>query len=540
MPLDDRDDEPTVGNYPDELADLMVGLAKLRDAEHDYQQAHDYFTGNVPEFFASAKLARRIEKTGTSFRVNVAKKAVTAVTDRMEIGSVVAIGANGKGQDRLTKALMEQVWNPNELTLEAPDWHERAGEFGDGYLFVWPTELAGESDQALGVDLFFSSPIGTRAVYDPENPRRIRFVIKTWDEGAGERKVTRVNLYYFGAVDDPDEGKRGRIEKWVTLEGTNGTEAEHWTEYQVDGEPWPLPNPYGQVVWHFRTARPYGVPLHREAYGSQDAINKLIVSLMNTVDFHLLPQRAALMDGEADEDDDDFDDFTADEDETLTDEQKKALSGGLSKMKSGPGELWLLKNTRALVQMDAADPDNFLKPTEFFMRMMAQVNDMPLHFFDPGGDQPSGDSRRQAEGTLTNKVDRLEDAFEPVWSGALTKAMHMLGFTNVVRVDVRWTPAETVDDADGWTTAKAKIDAGVPVQQVLIEAGYEPEQVAGWLTNNDEQDLRRRVALLGELAKAVRDMGTGVGMGVIPPELVQQVMAGFLPTADDDGTGGGE
>ena len=521
-------------NYPDELRDLMVGLRKLSDLQPHYREAHDYFTGNVPEYFASAKLARRVEKTGTSFRVNVAKKAVTNITRRMEIGGVTALGRNGKPSVRLTQAL-QQMWDDNQLTLEAPSWHERCGEYGDVYAFVWPSEVNG-AGTPTGVDIFFSTPLQTLAVYDPENPRRISYVIKSWEEGAGARKRSRANLYYFGDPDDPDESRRGRIEKWVTDEGTDGQIPEHWRPHEVEGEEWPLRNPYGQVVWHFRTDLPFGTPLHKESYGAQDAINKLIVSLMSTVDFHLIPQRAALTDGDTDDDDDDFDDFGDDDEETATD-ARRAGESGMSNLKTGPGELWILKNTKALVSLPTADPNNFLDPAEFFMRMMAQVTDQPLHMFDPGGDQPSGDSRRQAEGSVTKKVDRLEDLFEASWSGLLTTGMRMLGYGQVSRVDVRWTPSEIVDDAEGWTTAKAKIDAGVPVAQVLIEMGYESDQVQAWLTGNDEQDLRRRVALLAELAKAVRDLGTGVGMGVLPPDLVAAVVGGFVPAEGTDDAG---
>jgi len=514
--------EPAVftGTYSDELRDVIVGMRALQDAEPDYLTAHDYFSGDVPEFFASPALARRVGKTGTSFRVNVAPKAVKAVTDRMEVGSV-SIPDN----EALTKILQAEVWDANELTLELPEWLERMGEYGDAYAFVWP------NDDEDGVDIHFSSALTTRAIYDPENPRKIKFVIKWWTEGAGERKIQRVNLYYFGTRREP-----GRIERWATREGTNGSEATHWTPWAgtEDDPVEPVTeNPYGQIVFHFRTARPYGIPLHYGAYGAQDALNKIVVSLMTTMDYQIVPQRALLTESEAD-DDDDLDDFDDDDplDPTATAEGKDNQSG----LKTGPGELWILKNAKSLVQLPPADPQNFLSPADFFLRMMATATDIPLHFYDPGGDQPSGDSRRQAEGTLTKKVDRLEDSVEATLSGLLAAAMRILGYSEGTRVEVSWNPAQIVDDAEGWTTAKSKIDAGVPVGQVLQEMGYDAAEVATWLNDNDEQDLRRRVQLLGELAKAVRDLSTGVGSGVLPPEFVQAMLSGIIaPEGADDG-----
>lgn len=515
---------PFSGTYPDELRDVVVGIRALQDAEPGYLRAHDYFTGRVPEYFASPALARKVGRTGSSFRVNLAKKGVTSASNRMEVATVSV-----PGNDALTQVLQAEVFDANELALELPEWLERMCEYGDAYAFVWPND-----DD--GVDIEFSSPLTTRAIYDPERPRRIKYVIKWWTQGAGERKVQRVNLYYFGTGREGQPGYRvGRIEKWVTREGTNGSEAIHWTPWEgTEDEPDEpvIDNPHGQIVFHFRTARPYGVPLHFDAYGPQDAINKIIVSLMSTMDYHIVPQRALLTETEADDDDDDFDDFSDEEDDpsSPTDGERP----GNTKLASGPGSLWILKNAKSLVSLPAADPANFLNPADFFLRMMATTSDMPLHFYDPGGDQPSGDSRRQSEGTLTKKVERLQDSVENTLSAMLSKAMQMLGY-DVDRVEVEWAPSQIVDDSEGWTTAKAKIDAGVPVGQVLQEMGYDATQVAEWLSNNDEQDLRRRVNLLAELGKAVRDLGAGVGAGLLPPELVEQVMAGFIGQEPDDG-----
>lgn len=510
-------------NYPDELADLMVGMREIAKAETGYVEAHNYFTGDVPEYFASEKLAARVAKTGSKFRINVARKSVTAVTDRLEISSVVVAGTgDGRSNEALTRTLQQDVWDANELGLEFPEWLERLGELGDVYGFVWP------GDEPGTVDIHFSGPRSCRAVYDAENPRRIKYVIKAWTEGAGARRFHRANLYYFGTKDES-----GRVEKWATIENVSGVEPEHWRPWTgKDGEDEAVvDNPYGQIVWHFRTGRPYGRPLHREAYGPQDAINKLVVSLMNAVDFHLLPQRAALSEGDIESDDDDFDDFATEEDAAadavLPDPDRRD-----SRLKSGPGELWLLRNVKALVQLPPADPGNFLNPAEFFMRMMAQVTDQPLHLFDPGGDQPSGDSRRQAENTLTKKVGRVREAVELTAGGLLGKALEILGHPNV-KVQVRWSPAAQVDDREGWQTAAAKIEAGVPVAQVLQEMGYESEQVAGWLENNNEQDLRRRIELLGKLATAARDLGTAASLGVLDPALVQEIVQQITGPAEE-------
>jgi hypothetical protein len=510
--------------------DIVAGLEELAEAEPEYRKAKDYFDGTTPEFFASARIRRKLAAQGSRFRVNLAKKAVTNVLNRMEIAAVTV-----PDNAQATKRLQTEVWDRNELGLEMPVILERACSMGDEYVFL------AEGDDG-GVEIERSGALSTRIIYDPERPRHPKYGIKTWEVGPKadtSKRRTRVNLYY---PEDRDTGEPARIERWITRDGMKGVKPEEWEPYQIetvgDGEseivvPW-TEDLDRFPIYHFRTSRPYGHALHRDAYGAQDALNKLIVTHMSTIDHAGFPIRYALAEGGSSEGDDDSDDFGTLDDplETgITDEDGRRTDE-TSKLKSGPGEFWWLAGAKGAGQFDPADPKTFLEPEEFFIRLMAQATDMPLHFFDPGGDQPSGDSRRTAEGTLTKKVDYLELSFETTLSRLLTDALAILGI-KVSRVDVRWTPSQTTDDLEGWQTAKAKIDAGVPVAQALMEAGYDRDTVTEWMSNSDEQDLRRRISLLGDLAKAMRDLGTGVGMGVVPAELVQSVLAGFIPAADD-------
>lgn len=506
------------------VSDVLEGLEALAEAEPGYRDAKNYFEGTTPEYIASAALARRLAAQGSKFRINLAKKPVTAVTDRMEIAAVTVPDNTGA-----TARLQAEVWDRNELGLEMPIILQRACEFGDEYVFL------AEGDDG-GVEIERSGALSTRILYDPERPRHPRFGIKSWTVGKGDRKVRRVNLYY---PEDPDTSEPPRIERWISKAGTKGDQAGDWIHHEVvrrdDGEvtvPW-TEELERFPIYHFRTSRPYGVPLHRDAYGAQDALNKLVVTHMATIDHAGFPIRYGLTEGGSVEgDDDDFDFGTLDDPDStgIVDEDQSTET---SKLKSGPGEFWTLEGMKSVGQFAAAEPKTFLEPMEFFVRLMAQASDMPLHFFDPGGDQPSGDSRRQSESTLTKKIDYLELSFETTLGRLLRDALKILGI-DVPRVDVRWTPSQTSDDLEGWQTVKAKIDAGVPVAQALMEAGYDREQVKGWIDTTDEQDLRRRVTLLAELAKAVKDLGTGVGMGVLPPELVEKVIAGFISEPDEE------
>lgn len=519
MTLTAADLSSLADDLSDSREDLLEGLDAMDEAEPGYLEAKAFYDGTAKEYFASQRIARKIGRSGEVFRLNIAKKAVTAVTDRLEIAAVTV-----PDNDAATARLAE-IMADNEMPLEAPIVHEKACEFGDDYVFL------SEGDTPGTVSIERSGALTTRIIYDPEHPKKPKYGIKRWMTGRGERRRMRVNLYYPG---DPETGELPRLEKWITVAGTKGTDAVQWQPFYdpADGGVWPL-DLDRFPIYHFRTARPFGVPVHKGAYGPQAAINKLVATMMSTVDHHGYPTRYMLTDGAAEEGSDDDDDFGDVSDLDGTPENDRSDTSPTSKLKSGPGEAWWLSGVSGTGSYPEADPDVYLKPADFMLRMMATTTDTPLHFYDPGGDQPSGDSRRQAEGTLTKKVDHLQLGIEATWSRLYVDALAMIGIT-VEKVDIRWVPSQTVDDLEGWQTAKAKIDAGMPVKQALMEAGYEEAAVDGWLTDGSEQDLRRQVEVLAALAAASRDLGTAVGMGVIPAELVQQVMQRLVGEDDPD------
>ncbi|WP_176734724.1 hypothetical protein, partial [Streptomyces sp. EN23] len=106
-------------------------------------------------------------------------------------------------------------------------------------------------------------------------------------------------------------------------------------------------------------------------------------------------------------------------------------------------------------------------------------------------------------------------------------ALRRLGIEDPV-VTVDWVPARSVSSAEGWQTVKAKIDAGVPRRQALMEAGYRAEQVDSWLAGVDDAELQRRVDVLAALADSAQKLGTAKTLGVITEEQVAALMAGAI------------
>jgi hypothetical protein len=500
------------------MDDRCYALAEIEYHRPNYMAAYEYADGTRTELFASTIVARMLRAAGAAeFNVNIARRPIDAVLDRLSVAAVTVVedepAEDGEPTpdtpgETATDVLTSRVWDANELDLEWPDAMRKAMSYGDGYVFVWPGVDEGD------VDVYFDAPTVGRMFYDPESPRRKLFYAKSWEEG--DRK--RLTLYY------PD-----RIERWVTLPNTRGNKPQDWQPHidvddeEADDRPEPHvePNPYGVVpVFHLRPgSRPYGRPEHFDVFGAQDAITKLLATLMSTVDYHGAPQRYALTGRRPT---DDVSDIFEDDDDLGS-----APSSDISNLRSGPGELWMLRGVDAVGQLAPADVDAFMKPTSMYLRFASAVTATPMRYFEPTGVMPSGEAQRADEAPLLKKCETREKEFGGELSNALEFAMRILGYE--VEVSVRWAPGQSIDDLQGWQTANEKIKAGVPVRQALLEAGYSAEQVDAWLYDHDENDMKRRVELLVQLGQAVQSLGAGVALGVLSTEAVADVIASVMP-----------
>jgi len=505
------------------IEDVVHGWASLDAAAPGYLKAKHYYEGDVDEVFSSVRIRAAIAETGLRYRFNLAKTPVETLADRVELVAVTA-----PDQASISERI-EEVWDANDMDVHYPDLILRTFEFGDGYLGVFPLEQEDDEAQddpeavAAGVEIVYHSPLNNRMIYDPENGRRKLFFIKRWPvfRPGVEEPLWRVDLWY------PD-----MVERWISKTGGDLKRAEGWQEYtepDEDGADWELVNPFGEIpFFHHRNALPYGKPVHFAAYGCQDAINKSLITQLTTMDSHGFPQRYRLIDQDsATEGGAPGPDFPDDADAATG--NGSLVGGEGTGLRGGPGTMLELVGKGSVGQFPAADPTVFLDPASFYVRLMAQLTSTPLHYFDPSGEVPSGESLKVADAPLTKSAERahvmLRGTIVETWSFIL----RLLG-VQVDRLDVRWAPAQVATGTDDWNVIETKQRAGVPQHQTLVEAGYESEQVMAWLDQEGEaMDLARRLALLNTMADAIQKLGAGVGLGVIDEATAQQIIAQIVP-----------
>lgn len=518
------EENAAMANMPDKKVweDLEEALESLNDAIPGYKKAESYYEGTVKEKFLNKAVQALLTGSESDFNVNLAGRVVDAVQDRMEIAAVTAEpvedpdaeeedddesdnttgtppvdnstpGATGdtallgveepeeepeeemSEEEKLLDEAISKIWRDNEMDIEAPEVHQKMLTYGDAYLFVG---LCDDEEDPTRVDLFFNSPMNVRVLYEDENPRKKRLAIKKWEVGPKNNKKIRLNLYY-------GEGTYKFISKGSS-DRAGASDFQVFTDESTD-EMGYVENDSGEIpFFHFRTARPYGRPEHKKAYGSQDALTKLITNMMSTSDFAAFPQRWALQEtGTTTDDDLDWD--GGDGGDTADEKNPVDLQ---SQLISGPGRIWPLRNMKAVGQFNSADVEQFLKPINTFTGLMAATTATPVSYFlvtiGATATPASGESQRKGESPFLSKVNARQLSAEATWQDALGYGMSLLELEAEVRV--RWAPSQVVSGESGWKAVQEQQKAGVPVRQTLLEAGYTDAEVTSWGYTDDNPD----------------------------------------------------
>lgn len=416
------------------MSDIKKAFDHILSEREKYEKAEAYYDGDQPEVFQSQRWNRVFRFEGSDFRFNFAKTVVDSVLNRLEINQVQAT-------TQAANRFIDRVFDQTDIKIDINEIHRSALVHGDTYAIVWP-DMTGQ------VAIDYNSPLTTVIIYDQENPRIKSFAAKMWQVETETGKMLKINLYYADRI-EKYQGM-GDLEILTALPNMSLTET--------------VPNPWNEIpVFHFRTHKPYGKPEHYDAYGPQDAINKLINTHMYTVDYQGAPQRYALTTGgQAAE----LEDFS--EDDTARE--------NLGSLQNGPGQLWYLQGVQAVGQFPAADPKTFTEPVMDFVNAMASITCTPTHYFTKGSYIPSGEALRVSEAPLTKKVLNRQLAFGNTWRDLFKFMLRVEGISAEVEID--WQNPETIDTVDQWDIAVRKKSVGMPLEQILLELGYDAQIAA--------------------------------------------------------------
>jgi len=497
---------------------VAADVQEIKRADLDYQIAQNFYDGErVKEVFSNPTTAAILGKNATAYMVNIAKRGVDAVMDKLVVkGYKITRGGDSDGDYEDT--FKADVWDHNNLKQLIPDALLAAEVQGDSYLLAWPDE----DDDSTAVDVFLHKAVGARLFYDDENDREKRAYLRTWlvkGQGSTEDQTT-----WYRRVNEITPQQVRKLISSVQAPSAK-TDADYVPFTEDDPAdpgrdslpPGITPNPFGVVtVWHLRTSRPYGTPEHRCLYGCQNLLIKVIATLGESVDGFGIPWRYRTMSSDkalkpgADQ-------FAEDGDDDPDDQERLRIRAG---------ELSSLWDTDSVGQLMPADVNNLLDPIDKVMDLAATVSVTPIDYFHASAAAASGESKKEHKGPYHAKVGQRLTDYDDELVACLEFVMTDMLELDDAGVDLLWQPFNELTDEERYAQVGEAVKNGIPWRQAMLEAGYESEQVDEWIRDglDPENSPDARAKRFRDLAAGTRDMAAAVQLGSLDSAVVMQVL----------------
>lgn len=266
---------------------LELLATELRGRQTEIERHDRYYSGDHLLRFASDEFAHHFEKRYRDFSDNWVQVVADAPTERLEITGFRPAGVTDASDD------LWRVWQLNDADGFSDQAMLEAILHRRSYSLVW-----GNPSDPDTPEITFEHPSQAIVGYEP-GTRRERAGLKLWIDDPWD----------FATLYTPDavwKFKRKTVqpeEQRVQLPpGYRGQSpsviADGWEPREVEGEPWPLPNPMGMVPlteWENRPRLAHD-PMSDVAgtIAMQDAINLMWAYLFNTADYASFPQRVLM------------------------------------------------------------------------------------------------------------------------------------------------------------------------------------------------------------------------------------------------------
>lgn len=431
-------------------------LDSIRGRLLDYALANDYYEGRHRLAFATEKFRNAFGSLLKAFADNLCPTIVDTVADRLQVTGFASEA------DETVSEVAADIWRVNRMDRRAGETHTEALKSGDSYVIVWP--------DANGVPRIFPQRAGLCTVeYDAENPGAILKAGKLWRDND---KRWRLTLYY------PDRLEKYASQPTETTDFPSGPGL--FQPFEIPGEPWPLPNPYGQVpVFHFANnafTGQFGRSELVDVIPLQDAQNKSVADMLVAMEFVALPQRWITG-------------IEVDLDEA-TGKPRQPFIPGVDRV-------WTVGAPDAnFGQFPGADLTHFVTVQEAFRVEIARVSRTPLHHLMPTATNfPSGEAMKTAEQPLLSKVKDRQIAWGNVWEDVVIFALRIMG-REVAGLTCNWLDTSPRNEQALIETLLLKEQIGVSQAQLLREAGYTDEQIKQFAEERETETSGAAEAML--------------------------------------------
>lgn len=477
---------------------IQWAIQAVSEEISDYQRFEDYYAGDHKLEFATNKWSEVFSTTFKHFADNWCQVVVDSMIQRVNITGWMSDG------DQSSADKAQEIWDRQDLLIEAQDLHTQTVVKGDGYLIVWE-----DQDDPTLSQMYYNDPLEVVVKYDPSNRRNILRAAKRFTDEQGQAHLyiyfpDRCEKYYVPNNMTPDlvaAMQLDLVEFGQVVPGGFTKEAED------------VLNPYGQVpVFHFKNrslGTNNGLSELKSVIPVQNAVNKLLMDMMVASEFGSF-------------------------------RQKWMAGGGHPKdgWKSGASRIWATTDANAKFgEFSQTDLEPIFKAVDILVGHIGKITQTPLHYLRSSGDMPSGAALKTAESGLVKKVLERTKQWRAPWSKAMAMAIQIeTGAKPTSPVYPVWEDPETRHDLEQAQTAQLKSILGIPLKQLWQEHfNYTKDQIALF----EKENKAIAASALADVLAQTGQLPPGTGDFVANPLQLVQLLKGHAAIGGNDGSGSG-
>ena len=406
-----------------------------------------YYSGDHPLARLTDKAKEGFQRLLKHSRSNYVGLVVDATAERIQVDGVRI------GDAEIGDAEAWRIWQANNLDADSDLLITEAVKVGRSFMLVAPNPADAKTPIVTGEDC-------TQAIvaYAPGGRRERAAGLKAWsDDWTGELMAT---VYL------PDAIYKFKAPKPV--QGVVGN--PKWEPRQVDGEPWPAPNPLGVVPLIEMQNRPdlLGGCMSEieDVLDIQDRINKTLIDRMMAQEFSAFRQR--WMTGY----------------EVPTDDNGQPIEP----FKAAVDRLWVIEDENVQVgEFQATDISPYLRAVEADVKDMAARTRTPSQYLLGAMVNISGDALKAAESGLVSKVKQRQRPF----GEAIEEVVRL--YLRAAGDDRDLSSIETIWHNPEFRTEGELVDAllkmstlGVPHEALWERWGASQTEIAQWREQRDQ------------------------------------------------------
>ena len=443
------------------MNDVQVLVTALAAKKWHYDKLWAYYDGQQPLVYSSRKLREIFSGLDARFTQNWCAVVIDSLLDRLELRSPTVVN------DPQATAMLADLWQRTGLVDEVFGVHEDVAVTGEGFVIAWPG-ADGEPEA------FHNDARLCHALYDGENPRRMRVAAKWWQTDEGKVRLT---LYYAD-----------RLEYYESKRPYKDGEVASADAFGLLGETPMAENPFGVLpVFHFRSSRRVAKSQLANVTEIQDAVNKLLADMMVAAEFGAFPQRYVIS------------------------------GAGIVGLRNNPNEIWDLAASEQGMQatqagqFTATDLNNYIQAINKLSADIGIITRTPRHYFYAQAGDPSGEALLAMEAPLNKKALRLQGMMTPTWGSLAAFLLQMRG-VDVPAVDVwaGYDDAATVQPMTQAAIIKARVESGMSLRTALkTYDGWTQEDVDEMDADAQAERLAQRNFADAVLSAAETDFNQG-------------------------------